>query len=75
MSASVNPNMQFLTISVDTCGESTGRGHGDWYGEIVRDMGMEQEHVIREWGISMHGASRQGHGTRIWDKGTRNDHV
>ena len=69
--------MQFLTISVDTCGESTGRGHGDWHGERVRDKGTEQGHEIRARDMSMHGANGQGkdkyrgqeQGTGARDKG------
>ena len=72
--------MQFLTTSVYTYGESTGRGHGDWYGEIVRDMGTDQEHGIRARDMSMHGASGQGkyggqeQGTGARDKGMGQGH-
>ena len=72
--------MQSLTTSVYTYGESTGRGHGDWHGERVRDKGTEQGHEIRARDMSMHGANGQGkdtgqvQGARAGNRGTGQGH-
>ena len=82
-SASVNPNMQFLVLD-HQCGH-VWREHGDWYGEIVRDMGTDQEHGKKgaghehawgKWTGQVQGAragnrgTGQGHGNRSRVKGT-----